>query len=88
MKKVATRFAPSPTGPLHIGGVRTALFNWLYSKNQKGNFYLRIEDTDKERSKEEYRKQIIESLQWIGINHDGQEYIQSQKIEAHIEVAK
>ena len=47
MKKVATRFAPSPTGPLHIGGVRTALFNWLYSKNNNGNFYLRIEDTDK-----------------------------------------
>ena len=87
MKKVATRFAPSPTGPLHIGGVRTALFNWLYSKNQKGNFYLRIEDTDKERSKEEYRKQIIESLQWIGINHDGQEYIQSQKINDHVKVA-
>ena len=87
MKKVATRFAPSPTGPLHIGGVRTALFNWLYSKNQKGNFYLRIEDTDRERSKEEYRKQIIESLQWIGINHDGQEYIQSQKINDHIKVA-
>ena len=75
MKKVATRFAPSPTGPLHIGGVRTALFNWLYSKNQKGNFYLRIEDTDKERSKEEYKKQIIKSLKWIGINHDGQEYL-------------
>ena len=50
MKKVATRFAPSPTGPLHIGGVRTALFNWLYSKNQKGDFYLRVEDTDKELS--------------------------------------
>ena len=87
MKKVATRFAPSPTGPLHIGGVRTALFNWLYSKNQKGNFYLRIEDTDKERSKEEYKKQIIDSLKWIGINHDGQEYIQSKKINDHIEVA-
>ena len=50
MSKVATRFAPSPTGALHIGGVRTALFNWLYSKNQKGTFHLRIEDTDKERS--------------------------------------
>ena len=87
MKKVATRFAPSPTGPLHIGGVRTALFNWLYSKNQKGNFYLRIEDTDKERSKDEYKKQIIESLKWLGINHDGQEYIQSQKIDDHIKVA-
>ena len=75
MKKVATRFAPSPTGPLHIGGVRTALVNWLYSKHQKGNFYLRIEDTDKERSTEEYKNQIIKSLQWIGINHDGTEYI-------------
>ena len=87
MKKVATRFAPSPTGPLHIGGVRTALFNWLYSKNQNGDFYLRIEDTDKERSKEEYKDQIIKSLKWIGIDHDGQEYIQSQKIKDHINVA-
>ena len=75
MKKVATRFAPSPTGPLHIGGVRTALFNWLYSKNQKGDFYLRVEDTDKERSKDEYKDQIIKSLKWIGINYDGEEYI-------------
>jgi glutamyl-tRNA synthetase len=87
MKKVATRFAPSPTGPLHIGGVRTALFNWLYSKNQKGNFYLRVEDTDKERSKDEYKSQIIQSLKWIGINYDGDEYIQSKKIEGHIKVA-
>ena len=86
MSKVATRFAPSPTGPLHIGGVRTALFNWLFSKNQKGNFYLRIEDTDKERSKDEYKKQIIQSLKWIGINHEGDEYIQSKKIEDHIKV--
>ena len=88
MSKVATRFAPSPTGPLHIGGVRTALFNWLFSKNQKGKFYLRIEDTDKERSKEEYKKQIIESLNWIGINHDGNEYIQSQNITKHKEIAE
>ncbi len=87
MLKVATRFAPSPTGPLHIGGVRTALFNWLYSKKQKGNFYLRIEDTDKERSKDEYKNQIIKSLKWIGINYDGEEYIQSTKIEDHIKVA-
>ena len=87
MTKIATRFAPSPTGPLHIGGVRTALFNWLYSKNQNGNFFLRVEDTDKERSKEEYKNQIIESLKWIGINYDGEEYIQSQKIENHIKVA-
>ena len=87
MAKVATRFAPSPTGPLHIGGVRTALFNWLFSKNQKGTFYLRIEDTDKERSRNEYKDQIIESLKWIGIEHDNEEYIQSTKIKKHIEIA-
>ena len=88
MPKVATRFAPSPTGPLHIGGVRTALFNWLFSKNQKGSFYLRIEDTDKERSKEEFKKQIIESLLWIGIKHDGKEYIQSKNINKHKDIAQ
>ena len=86
MKKVATRFAPSPTGPLHIGGVRTALFNWLYSKNNNGKFFLRIEDTDKERSKEEFKLQILNSLKWIGVNHDGEEYIQSKNIESHIKV--
>ena len=87
MKKVATRFAPSPTGPLHIGGVRTALFNWLFSKNHNGKFYLRVEDTDKERSKDEYKNQIIKSLEWIGINYDGDEYIQSKKINDHIKIA-
>ncbi len=87
MKTVATRFAPSPTGPLHIGGVRTALFNWLYSKNKGGKFYLRIEDTDKERSKEEFKDQIINSLKWIGINYEDGEYIQSKKIDDHIYVA-
>jgi glutamyl-tRNA synthetase len=86
MSKVATRFAPSPTGALHIGGIRTALFNWLYSKNQKGTFHLRIEDTDKERSKDEHKVQIIKSLKWIGIEHDGDEYIQSTKIDDHINV--
>jgi glutamyl-tRNA synthetase len=86
MSKVATRFAPSPTGALHIGGVRTALFNWLYSKNQKGTFHLRIEDTDKERSKEEHKIQIIKSLNWLGIKHDGEEYIQSEKIEDHVRI--
>jgi len=87
MSKVATRFAPSPTGALHIGGVRTALFNWLYSKNQKGTFHLRIEDTDKERSKEEHKIQIIKSLNWLGIKHDGEEYIQSSKIDDHVKIA-
>ena len=88
MSKVATRFAPSPTGPLHIGGVRTALFNWLFSKNQKGSFYLRIEDTDKERSRDEYKSQIVQSLRWIGIEHDDKEYIQSEKINEHKKVAE
>ena len=87
MSKVATRFAPSPTGALHIGGVRTALFNWLFSKNQKGTFHLRIEDTDKERSKDEHKIQIIKSLKWLGIEHDGEEYIQSSKLNDHVKVA-
>ena len=87
MSNVATRFAPSPTGALHIGGVRTALFNWLYSKNQKGKFNLRIEDTDKERSKDEFKIQIIKSLKWIGIEYDDEEYIQSKKISDHIKIA-
>ena len=87
MSKVATRFAPSPTGALHIGGVRTALFNWLYSKSKNGTFHLRIEDTDKERSKEEFKNQIIKSLKWIGIDYEGEEYIQSTKINDHIKVA-
>ena len=87
MLKVATRFAPSPTGALHIGGLRTALFNWLYSKNKNGTFHLRIEDTDKERSKDEHKFQIIKSLKWIGIEHDGDEYIQSTKIDDHINIA-
>ncbi|MDA9654429.1 glutamate--tRNA ligase [Candidatus Pelagibacter sp.] len=87
MSNVATRFAPSPTGALHIGGVRTALFCWLFSKNKKGTFHLRIEDTDKERSKDEHKDQIIKSLKWIGIEHDGELYIQSKKINDHIAVA-
>ncbi len=86
MSKVATRFAPSPTGPLHIGGVRTALFNWLFSKNKSGTFHLRIEDTDKERSKDEYKRQIVKSLKWIGIEYDGEEYIQSTKMKNHVDV--
>ena len=82
------RFAPSPTGPLHIGGVRTALFNWLLAKKNKGKFYLRIEDTDKERSKEEFKKQIVDSLAWIGIKHDDKEFIQSKNINKHKDLAE
>ena len=82
------RFAPSPTGPLHIGGVRTALFNWLLAKKNKGKYFLRIEDTDKERSKDVFKKQIISSLAWLGINHDGEEYIQSKNISKHVLIAE
>ena len=81
------RFAPSPTGPLHIGGVRTSLFNWLLAKKNKGKYFLRIEDTDKERSKEEFKKQIISSLAWLGIEHDGEVYIQSKNISKHVAIA-
>ena len=82
------RFAPSPTGPLHIGGVRTALFNWLLARKNKGKFFLRIEDTDKERSKDEFKHQIINSLKWLSIDYDGNEYIQSKNISKHIFVAE
>jgi len=82
------RFAPSPTGPLHIGGVRTALFNWLLAKKNKGKYFLRIEDTDKERSKDEFKTQIISSLAWLGIKHDGDEYIQSKNITKHVKIAE
>tara|TARA_B100000963_G_scaffold355738_1_gene374547 strand:+ start:1305 stop:2696 length:1392 start_codon:yes stop_codon:yes gene_type:complete len=82
------RFAPSPTGPLHIGGVRTALFNWLLAKKNAGKFFLRIEDTDKERSKNEFKTQIIDSLNWLEIFFDGKEYIQSKNISKHVAVAE
>jgi glutamyl-tRNA synthetase len=66
-KSPCVRFAPSPTGKLHLGGARTALFNWLYAKHNGGNFFLRIEDTDTERSKQEYTDQILNSLEWLGL---------------------
>ncbi len=68
--KIVTRFAPSPTGHLHIGGVRTALFSYLYARQNKGTFILRIEDTDKERSKKEYEDSILASFEWLGLNYD------------------
>ena len=70
MKTVATRFAPSPTGPLHIGGVRTALYNYLFAKKSKGKFVLRIEDTDQNRYVPGAEKYIIDSLSWCGIEFD------------------
>ncbi len=69
-EEVRVRFAPSPTGFLHIGGVRTALFNWLFARHHKGKFILRIEDTDRERSTEDSIREIIESMQWLGLDWD------------------
>ena len=84
---ITTRFAPSPTGFLHIGGVRTALFNWLYAKKNSGKFLLRIEDTDRERSSKEAIKKIIDGLNWLGLENDGEIVYQHKNKERHIEVA-
>jgi glutamyl-tRNA synthetase len=84
---IKTRFAPSPTGHLHIGGARTALFNWLYSKHHKGIFVLRIEDTDVERSKEEYTKAILDGLEWLGIDWDEGPYFQMERMDLYREHA-
>ena len=80
---VRVRLAPSPTGTLHIGTARTAVFNWLFARNQKGSFLLRIEDTDKERSKPEFTQNILEGLQWLGIDWDEEPVIQSERVEQH-----
>lgn len=81
-EQVVTRFAPSPTGFLHMGGVRTALFSYLYAKQNNGKFILRIEDTDKERSKDEWTTQLVEDLNWLGITHD-EFFKQSDRVEIH-----
>ncbi|MFL6848465.1 MAG: glutamate--tRNA ligase [Sphingomicrobium sp.] len=86
-KPVVTRFAPSPTGFLHIGGARTALFNWLYARHHGGKFLLRIEDTDKARSTSEAIDAILDGMRWLGLNWDGHEYYQSQFWARHAEVA-
>jgi glutamyl-tRNA synthetase len=78
-ENVVTRFPPSPTGYLHIGGARTALFNWLFARQQRGKFILRIEDTDKERSTDEATRAIVDSLEWLGIDWDEGPYFQSQR---------
>ena len=75
------RFAPSPTGELHLGGARTALFNWLFAKHNKGKFFLRIEDTDTKRSKDIYTDQILDSLSWLGLSWDEPLVYQSNRLE-------
>jgi glutamyl-tRNA synthetase len=80
---VRVRLAPSPTGTLHIGTARTAVFNWLYARRQGGSFLLRIEDTDRERSRPEYTANILEGLQWLGLHWDGDPVVQSTRIAEH-----
>ncbi len=84
---IVTRFAPSPTGFLHIGGARTALFNWLYARRHGGRFLLRIEDTDKARSTQAAIEAILEGMSWLGLDWDGETYFQSQFAQRHAEVA-
>lgn len=83
MSQIVTRFPPSPTGALHVGGARTALFNWLYARGRQGKFVLRIEDTDVKRSTRESVDTIFEALQWMGIDWDEGPYFQSQRMEIY-----
>src|SRR6187401_2303057 len=84
---IVTRFAPSPTGFLHIGGGRTALFNWLYARGRGGKFLLRIEDTDRERSTEPAIAAIFDGLKWLGLDWDGEPVHQFLRAERHREIA-
>src|SRR5690606_2119348 len=83
---IRTRFAPSPTGMLHIGGVRTALFSWLYAKRHNGVFVLRVEDTDRERSTEEATRVILDGMEWLGLRADAGPFFQSRRMERYREV--
>ena len=85
--QIVTRFAPSPTGMLHIGNARTAVFNWLYARSQNGRFLLRIEDTDRARSTPEARQAILNGLTWLGLEWDGDAISQSSRVDRHREVA-
>jgi len=85
---VRVRFAPSPTGHLHIGGVRTALFNWLFARRHQGRFILRIEDTDLRRSKKRFLDEILESLEWLGLKWDEGPYLQSKRLKVYQRYAK
>jgi glutamyl-tRNA synthetase len=84
---VRVRFAPSPTGYLHVGGARTALFNWLYARHEGGQFLLRIEDTDKERSSDAHTRVVLEGLKWLGLDWDEELVFQGARVERHREVA-
>jgi glutamyl-tRNA synthetase len=83
MSETVVRFAPSPTGYLHLGGARTALYNWLFARKQKGRFLLRIEDTDVRRSTEESSRAILDGLTWLGMDWDGDPLFQSTRFDIH-----
>ena len=83
MSKIRVRFAPSPTGYLHIGGVRTALFNWLFARHEGGTFIVRIEDTDRERSTDEAIQVILDGLKWVGLDWDEGPYRQTDRLELY-----
>ena len=83
MRSVRVRFAPSPTGELHIGGARTALFNYLFARAQKGTFILRIDDTDLERSRPEYTEGLLNSMRWLSLDWDEGPYFQSRRLEEY-----
>lgn len=85
---VTVRFAPSPTGHLHLGSARIALFNWLVARSQGGRFLLRLEDTDRARSTQEFSKSVLHSLRWLGLTWDGEPVVQSERLERHQEMAQ
>src|SRR6058998_1269953 len=84
---VRVRFAPSPTGYLHVGGARTALFNWLFARHEGGKFLLRIEDTDKARSTDEHTQVILDGLSWLGLDWDEELVFQGARVKRHQEIA-
>src|ERR1700688_1046780 len=84
---IRVRFAPSPTGYLHVGGARTALFNWFFARRQHGTMILRIEDTDVERNRPELVEGILDGLRWLGVDWDEGPYFQSQRLDLHREAA-
>jgi len=82
------RFAPSPTGQVHIGNIRTAIFNWLYARHTGGKFLLRIEDTDKERSTQEAIDNLLSEMAWIGLDYNEEPLYQSSKLDSHLKIAE
>jgi len=85
---VTVRFAPSPTGYLHLGSARTALFNWLHARHTGGRFLLRVEDTDRDRSEDRYLEEILADLRWLGLDWDGEPIFQSRRFPLYHEKAE